>query len=84
MPDLVVSHAGVRRTYDLKVISYGAQYRPAAEVAAPRQAGTVNARAYKVPGQYLRAAQKLDREAVGVAPGAVWGRSRPPCASTAV
>ena len=71
MPDLVISHDGVSRTYDLKIISYGAQYRQAAEVAAPRQARAVNARADKVPGAYLRAAQKLDREAVGVAPGAV-------------
>ena len=71
VPDLVISNDGVSRTYDLKIISYGAQYRPAAEVAAPRQAGAVNTRADKVAGEYLRAAQKLDREAVGVAAGAV-------------
>ena len=83
VPDLVISNDGVSRTYDLKIISYGAQYRPAAEVAAPRQAGAVNTRADKVAGEYLRAAQKLDRDAVGVAVG-WWGRSSPPCARTAV
>ena len=31
----------------------------------------MNTRADKVAGEYLRAAQKLDREAVGVAAGAV-------------
>ena len=40
-------------------------------MAAPRQAGAVNTRADKVAGEYLRAAQKLDRDAVGVATGTV-------------